>query len=765
MFAKDVLVGEGSQTSLRYALTDGILSDIGDAAEELPVPLVLATCDFIEVLVDIEASHKSRTEFRILYLGITSFLKGMSRRKLDSDTTARLSRTLLMLASKFKSEPGLLPRWFELLQDSERQPSPETLRDGSSPPSSAGQKVTMMPLLHLLLEFSVHENPVGEYARMGIVYMVESLRAQDTSLVRWFVESSGLAATLASGLGAMYSQVSRPSTLGGRHLKGIFRYEDPPILSLAEDSDGDTQTSELKGAETIEARMTAQFRRSLDEFESYLMFWKDLTENCRAPLLKRNLLDHYDVYFVQQLLYPSVAASYTAEREYSHELLNVLRLILDSLEHCALSQLVLCYFLGVRSSVDTLSTSLPKDEAEHNTSQDSLQSSGHTRHGQSTSAEPTVTYDDSKKQARQELLAESGLPVLTLKDILIASLESKHDELRTAALQLLATLIRGYFHYLPRALFDVDVTSRDRLCEFDGLLEIEEYATLAYHSLGSSYTHKELHEEDAEARFEASDLQPVEAFTILPEELERRNHVLFLYAAAGIQPQMVTIRSRDVIMGHIVKLWQSFLNNGVLLNLMLAAFTFEFASCLWCDPHGWVLNGKSEDGDSKPSVGKILEACKAARKDIDDARETYSGAFSLGLRAFEGKLTVGNELSDAQHSSPMEVPSLRFDRVYESDSSASSSPTGSPRRRKSGTTKGPSPGELLSFAADDDHPAEAAAAGVDNPQAIHGFSLGAPPSLQSGVQPRVFANTVLFRETLAHVESLLRVRRFMEKRA
>ncbi len=52
-----------------------------------------------------------------------------------------------------------------------------------------------------------HEGRVGDFARTGLLYIIEAA-SSSIDLEQWIVESD-LATLMASGLGALYSQLSR----------------------------------------------------------------------------------------------------------------------------------------------------------------------------------------------------------------------------------------------------------------------------------------------------------------------------------------------------------------------------------------------------------------------------------------------------------------------------------------------------------------------------------------------------------------------------
>ena len=46
-----------------------------------------------------------------------------------------------------------------------------------------------------------------------------------------------------------------------------------------------------------------QLGSDMDSFLSYLLFWQDTVDHCRSVEVNDTLLDHFQVIFLQQLLY------------------------------------------------------------------------------------------------------------------------------------------------------------------------------------------------------------------------------------------------------------------------------------------------------------------------------------------------------------------------------------------------------------------------------------------------------------------------------
>ena len=142
-------------------------------------------------------------------------------------------------------------------------------------------------MFYLLLDYVHHDGRVGDFARTGLLYIIEAA-SSSVELERWIVESD-LATLMASGLGALYSQLSRKLVIA-------YSKEDPPDILVLSDYSSETPSY---GAETTES---PDFKTHLDTFLSYLVFWQDVLEHCHSLEVKQTLLDHFQVLFLQQLL-------------------------------------------------------------------------------------------------------------------------------------------------------------------------------------------------------------------------------------------------------------------------------------------------------------------------------------------------------------------------------------------------------------------------------------------------------------------------------
>ncbi len=119
------------------------------------------------------------------------------------ETEGDVVELLFGIAAKIRLQPEILPAWFTS-KSPEREAVDEAARQDKF--IGAAHKDDF-PLFYLLIDYVHHEGRVGDFARTGLLYIIESA-ASSEDLERWIVESD-LATLMASGLGALYSQLSR----------------------------------------------------------------------------------------------------------------------------------------------------------------------------------------------------------------------------------------------------------------------------------------------------------------------------------------------------------------------------------------------------------------------------------------------------------------------------------------------------------------------------------------------------------------------------
>lgn len=114
-----------------------------------------------------------------------------------------IAELLFAIAAKLRHQSEVPPAWFRPSVDAEL----DSLRSANIPVPKSQE----LPLVFLLLDYVHYNGEVGDFARTGLLYILESA-GRSYKLEKWIVESE-LATMMASGLGALYSQLSRFANL------------------------------------------------------------------------------------------------------------------------------------------------------------------------------------------------------------------------------------------------------------------------------------------------------------------------------------------------------------------------------------------------------------------------------------------------------------------------------------------------------------------------------------------------------------------------
>jgi hypothetical protein len=232
---------------------------------------------------------------------------------LGEDTEIEVLELLFNIAAKIRLQPEILPVWFTTKEtrrpDLQQTDGPEGAREKKEKDVDfvgLTQKEDF-PLCYQLIDHVHHEGKIGDFARTGLLYIFESAY-RSKELEKWIVESD-LATLMASGLGALYSQLSRytlprciPSVCFGRKLTSSRKLsilhnhsELPIILSLSDYGD-------MKPSPEADNFFSPDFQLHMSTFLSYLTFWQDILNHCHSVDVRQTLIDHFQVLFLQQLL-------------------------------------------------------------------------------------------------------------------------------------------------------------------------------------------------------------------------------------------------------------------------------------------------------------------------------------------------------------------------------------------------------------------------------------------------------------------------------
>ncbi|KAI9813931.1 MAG: hypothetical protein M1832_006015 [Thelocarpon impressellum] len=614
-------------------------------------------------------------------------VSGANAMMVGADAEAEVVELLFGIAAKIRLQPDILPMWFT----SHGGPGRQGL-DGAAEPAPVDDAKNFegstheedFPLFYLLIGYVHHEGRVGDFARTGLLYIIESASSSE-ELERWLVESD-LATLMASGLGALYSQLSRfnpPSgaareTLTDRSRKLVMSYtsqELPTILALS-DYSGASPTFEA------ETSTSSDFQTHLDTFLSYLVFWQDVLEHCNSVEVKQTLLDHFHVLFLQQLLYPSLLESSDIDGGSSVAVLTYLRRILDSLDHPDLIHLILHYLLALPDQT------LPK---------------------------PASSYS-ARRRKSLELLTQTmngednPTPALfNLVDLIVGSLRSPSQQTITATLRLVSVILRRHHRYAISTLLRTSPTAASSPERTIGAVNKEMdllFSLVA--DIGGDDDFDESYENHVKDGLNLLESHPCAAALLAA----KGGGAVTSTASGGTSivggtPRDVhhhVLRLEDPLLKALLGVLSGFFTNTIETNLSLTQAIVDLASCGYMRLEGWLLVDpakyefldETEDaGETGESQATLVAASQPAADPIRDyelaqqrasraARRTPSWspqdvppllaaiqalmeqlhAYRAEIPRFDAYLSerkqafqVSEELNEALSSAPQHVPS------------------------------------------------------------------------------------------------------------
>lgn len=235
----------------------------------------------------IESEEEAFVENETFSASLTNLLvriTGMNGVPLGLDTESRVVELAFNITTKIRLDPNILPAWFKAHRTARQKG--ERDRETLEPFAGRAQRADF-PLFYILMDYIHHEGKVGDFARTGLLYIIEAA-SSSASLEQWIVESD-LSTLMATGLGALYSQLSRKLVID--HLP----HDLPPILAL---SDYEHPVSSYD----VVSSCSPEFQSHLETFLSHLLFWQDVLNHCRSVDVKSTLLEHFQAIFLQQLL-------------------------------------------------------------------------------------------------------------------------------------------------------------------------------------------------------------------------------------------------------------------------------------------------------------------------------------------------------------------------------------------------------------------------------------------------------------------------------
>ncbi|OTB18699.1 hypothetical protein K445DRAFT_54799, partial [Daldinia sp. EC12] len=499
-----------------------------------------------EAFVESDAFSASLTNLLVRITGVNSI-------RLGPDTEVKVVELAFNITTKIRLEPRILSAWFK--SHPENHANEEKAKDQREKFAGRIQKQDF-PLFYLLMDYIHHEGKIGDFARTGLLYIIEAA-SSSVALEQWIVESD-LSTLMATGLGALYSQLSRKLVID--HPPENL----PPVLALS-DYQHPTSTFEIVSS------CSPDFQLHLETFLSHLLFWQDVLNHCRSGEVKSTLLEHFQVIFLQQLLYPSLLESSDVDGGSSVAVLTYLRRILEALDHPDMINLILHYLLALPDA----ESSAPAD------------------------AEPSVSA--ARKRKSMDLatmmatkVESSYTPLLfNLVDLIRSCLKSRNQQTVCVTLQLVAAILKRHHRYATTTLLHTEGIDTNTSRRTVGAHEQEvEFLTTLAGSVGGQDNFNEIYEnilKDSMARVEG---HPCSLKLVIPN-LPTNNPRLpiipdSLPGAPGDVPPH-TLSAEDPLWNSILDILESFFINPVEMNLSATETILDLAVCGYISVEGWLM--------------------------------------------------------------------------------------------------------------------------------------------------------------------------------
>lgn len=171
--------------------------------------LVLTSCDdavvrsaalFFNTLIDAEVDGV--VDNRIFARALIDLVRRTDTR--SDDVEGRLMELLFGVANNIRLQPNILSAWFSPRSS---DPPPNEQQNGRGKEFAGATRKDEFPLFYLLVDYVHHGGHAGDFSRTGLLYLIETA-SRSKDLERWLIESD-LATLMATGLGALYSQLGR----------------------------------------------------------------------------------------------------------------------------------------------------------------------------------------------------------------------------------------------------------------------------------------------------------------------------------------------------------------------------------------------------------------------------------------------------------------------------------------------------------------------------------------------------------------------------
>ncbi|KAH6641347.1 Retinoic acid induced 16-like protein-domain-containing protein [Chaetomium tenue] len=551
------------------------------AAKQVYIPVAkIATSSFNEWIIKeavlffaslIESEEEAFVENETFAASLTNLLvriTGANSIRLGADTEARVVELAFNITTKIRLDPEILTAWFR-----SQQHGPSDTRQLDHREKFAGKTQKQdFPLFYLLMDYIHHEGKIGDFARTGLLYIIEAA-SSSVPLEQWIVESD-LSTLMATGLGALYSQLSRKLVID--HLPN----ELPPILAFSD-------YQHPKSNYEVVSSCSFQFQSHLDTFLSHLLFWQDVLNHCRSVEVKSTLLEHFQVIFLQQLLYPSLLESSDVDGGSSVAVLTYLRRILESLDHPDMVNLILHYLLGLPDLVGSVSSNTVDvvSAARKRKSMD------------------LATMMASKGEAAADPL------LFNLVDLILACLRSQNNQTVYVTLQLVSVILKRHHRYAVITLLYTEGVLGESHHRTSGAHQQEvEYLMSLAGSIGGEDNFDEIYDNILKDTLLRLENHPCSIKLVTPKTSTHNHKLPAVPDSLPGAPRDVrshTLHPSDPLLNIVLDRLDTFFLNSVDTNLALTEAIFDLAVCGFMHLEGWFMRNPlnyvyEEEDDSPP---------------------------------------------------------------------------------------------------------------------------------------------------------------------
>ncbi|KAF2875083.1 Retinoic acid induced 16-like protein-domain-containing protein [Massariosphaeria phaeospora] len=501
---------------------------------------------FYNALIDSEEEDFLENDvFAVSLMNFVGRTVGSGSMGVGEDIEADIVELLFGIAAKIRLQPEILPVWF-------------TTASADSNGRLVNRKVDFagmtqkedFPLCYQLIDHVHHEGRIGDFARTGLLYIFESA-SKSMTLEQWIVNSD-LPTLMATGLGALYSQLSRKLSI-------LHPIEDLPLILSLSDYTG------MRPNPEAESFFSELLQNHMVTFLSYLTFWQDVLEHCRSIDVRHTLIDHFQVLFLQQLLYPSLIESSDVDGGSAVAVLTYLRRILDALDHPELVHMILHYLLALPDYAVT-SPRTPRSPAA-------------VRRRQSLMLLNVPEADDDRMNPS----------LFNLVDLVLSSAGSRNPQTVVAALKLTTVILgKNHGYALGSLVKTMPVHHREPHRTVGALnVELEMYLNLAINLAGENGVN-EAYENHLKDKLSMLESHPCSLKALALHTSPSKVPGYFDSEAGAREVGPHYLIPEDPLFNSLLELLLRFLTNDIETNLALTEVILNLGSCSQLRLEGWL---------------------------------------------------------------------------------------------------------------------------------------------------------------------------------